>query len=153
MKSEPDYTKFIQKGSPVASPLGLRTGAVEGSAEAHEDGGIKVNRSRGSGQGNRHGTHVGIQEGQNRGEKLADATSPSTSLTSLSSSHQMKIISVLVSIAGIFCILLLFIIAALKCGLLDSQCEQETIKGFRFLLIVFFYANEYQHHHIVRGSN
>ncbi len=41
----------------------------------------------------------------------------------LSSSHQMKIISILVSIAGVFCIVLLCIIAAMKCGAFDSQSE------------------------------
>ncbi|KAL7063065.1 hypothetical protein AAHC03_0779 [Spirometra sp. Aus1] len=35
--------------------------------------------------------------------------------------YQMKMISILVSIAGIFCILLLLAIVALKCGIFDSQ--------------------------------
>ncbi|VDK34962.1 unnamed protein product [Taenia asiatica] len=140
VKSEPDYANFMQKRAPVASPQGPRTGAVEVSAAPQEGGGAKADRSGGSGKGTRKGTHQGVQEGQNEGGKLADAISPSSSLTSPSSTHQMKIISVLVSIAGIFCILLLFIIAALKCGLFDSQCEQKTIKGFHFLLIVLTMA-------------
>ncbi|VDL95518.1 unnamed protein product [Schistocephalus solidus] len=37
--------------------------------------------------------------------------------------YHMKMISILVSIAGIFCILLLLAIVALKCGIFDGQCK------------------------------
>ncbi|VDM32143.1 unnamed protein product [Hydatigera taeniaeformis] len=130
VKSEPDYTKFIQKGSPVASPLGSRISAVEGGAAAQEGGGAKGTMSGGPSHGSRQDPPLRAQENINRGEKLSDAVAPSSSPTFPPSSHQMKVISVLVSIAGIFCILLLFIIAALRCGLLDSQREWKIITDF-----------------------
>nr|CDS16131.1 protocadherin 2 gamma c6 sCP1 [Echinococcus granulosus] len=121
VKSEPDYTKFIQKDPSVASPLDSGIDAVGGSSGAQEGERAGEGRPRGPGQVRRQWMHLEVQDSEKEEEKLADAIPPPASLASPSSSQQMKIISVLVSIAGIFCILLLFIIAALKCGLLDSQ--------------------------------
>ncbi|KAM3175905.1 hypothetical protein ACTXT7_007587, partial [Hymenolepis weldensis] len=117
IKSEPDYTKFTQNGPPVASPLGSRSGSSDNSADMRgSDGKSEVYQGPGGGSGR---LPSGIYQDRNAGDfKVAsDAIPPSSQ--SAYSSNQMKIISVLVSIAGIFCVLLLFIIAALKCGLLD----------------------------------
>nr|CDS16132.1 hypothetical protein EgrG_000007700 [Echinococcus granulosus] len=118
---------FIQKDPSVASPLDSGIDAVGGSSGAQEGERAGEGRPRGPGQVRRQWMHLEVQDSEKEEEKLADAIPPPASLASPSSSQQMKIISVLVSIAGIFCILLLFIIAALKCGLLDSQCEQARV--------------------------
>lgn len=131
VKSEPDYTKFTQNGSPVASPLGSRTDASDNSADL-----FGSDRGPGSHLGQR-GTSgrspSGILQNRDVGDlKTSSGGIPSSSSSgskSAYSSQQMKIISILVSIAGIFCVLLLFIIAALKCGLLDSE-SYSVLHGF-----------------------
>lgn len=120
IKSEPDYTKFTQNGSPIASPLGSRGGPpFDGGADSSAGDG-KGGGYQGPGGDSGRLSTGGIYQDRDSGD-FKSSSGLSLNSQSTYSPNQMKIISVLVSIAGIFCVLLLFIIAALKCGLFDSE--------------------------------
>uniref|UniRef100_A0A5K3F6N9 Cadherin domain-containing protein n=1 Tax=Mesocestoides corti TaxID=53468 RepID=A0A5K3F6N9_MESCO len=115
IKNERDLDMYSLKGSPDSFPVGLKTSSGESSEAGFP---IRGEDRKTLGADRKEQT---VESQQQQDSQVPPSNVKLKSAGTPPSPHQMKMVSVLVSIAGIFCVLLLLIITALKCGLLDHQ--------------------------------